>query len=237
VPGQERLGCHRKPTPRRAGEEAAQGSQEGTIGGPVGRAPDLASENADLMSQSKELDVLHALGANSEDNELKESADGKVCKRPELASCSVPSHAANGSPAGTASSCSVVQSSFRIARAKVLTEHDAAGRVEVRSAGSEPGTSINPEIAAVLGERRLSADTETPKLLTGTLVETADFVITVGCGETCPVLPGKRYLDWTTSTDASGACSPSSGSTSLPSAAADPGGPWLPRGPALLGTS
>jgi arsenate reductase len=90
-----------------------------------------------------------------------------------------------------------IHNSGRSVAAKVLTEHYAAGRVEVRSAGSEPGTSINPEIAAVLAERRLSADPETPKLLTGALVETADLVITMGCGETCPVFPGKRYLDWT----------------------------------------
>ncbi len=89
-----------------------------------------------------------------------------------------------------------VHNSGRSVAAKVLTEHYAAGRVEVRSAGSEPGTSVNPVIAAVLAARGLSADTEVPTLLTFDLAEAADVVVTMGCGETCPVFPGKRYLDW-----------------------------------------
>ncbi len=84
----------------------------------------------------------------------------------------------------------------RSVAAKVLTEHYAAGRVEVRSAGSEPGTSVNPEVAAVLAERGLSTDAEVPTRLTTGLVQTADVVVTMGCGETCPIFPGKRYTDW-----------------------------------------
>jgi len=68
--------------------------------------------------------------------------------------------------------------------------------IEVRSAGSEPGTSVNPEVAAVLDERGLSTHAEHPTRLTTGLVQTADVVITMGCGETCPVFPCKRYLDW-----------------------------------------
>jgi len=117
VPGEERLGCHREAAPERAGEEATQCSQEDAVGGLIGRTADLASEHGDLVSQDQELDVLLALGANSEEDELEESADGNECERPELASCSVPSHRANGSRAGPASPCSVVRSSFRIARA------------------------------------------------------------------------------------------------------------------------
>ncbi len=78
----------------------------------------------------------------------------------------------------------------------MLTEHHAAGRIEARSAGSEPGTGINPQVAAVLAERGLSTAAETPKLLHPDLIRDADVVVTMGCGETCPVFPGKRYEDW-----------------------------------------
>jgi arsenate reductase len=80
--------------------------------------------------------------------------------------------------------------------AKVLTEHYAGGAVDVRSAGSEPGSSLNPAVVEVLHERGLSTDGETPTLLTYESVQQADVVVTMGCGETCPVFPGKRYEDW-----------------------------------------
>jgi arsenate reductase len=80
--------------------------------------------------------------------------------------------------------------------AKVLTEHHSAGRVEARSAGSEPGDTLNPVVVQVLHERGLSTDGEHPKLLTPDGVAEADVVVTMGCGETCPVFPGKRYEDW-----------------------------------------
>jgi len=89
-----------------------------------------------------------------------------------------------------------VHNSGRSVAAKVLTEHYAAGRVQVRSAGSEPGTGVNPMIAQVLAERGLSAAAEVPKLLDAATVQDADVVITMGCGETCPVFPGRRYEDW-----------------------------------------
>lgn len=89
-----------------------------------------------------------------------------------------------------------IHNAGRSVAARVLTEHYAGGRVEVRSAGSEPGSSVNPVVAAVLAERGLSADAEVPTLLTRAVVEEADVVVTMGCGETCPVFPGKRYLDW-----------------------------------------
>jgi arsenate reductase len=90
-----------------------------------------------------------------------------------------------------------IHNSGRSVAAKVLTEHYAHGAVEVRSAGSEPGSGVNPVIADVLTERGLSAADHTPTKLDHDLVETADVVITMGCGETCPVFPGKRYEDWT----------------------------------------
>ncbi len=89
-----------------------------------------------------------------------------------------------------------VHNAGRSVAARVLTEHYARGRVEVRSAGSEPGSSVDPMVAAVLAERGLSTEAEVPKLLTSAVVEGADVVVTMGCGETCPVFPGKRYLDW-----------------------------------------
>jgi arsenate reductase (thioredoxin) len=80
--------------------------------------------------------------------------------------------------------------------AKVLAEHHGGDRIEVRSAGSEPGDSLNPAVLEVLHERGLSTEGEAPKLLTFEGVQEADVVVTMGCGETCPVFPGKRYEDW-----------------------------------------
>jgi arsenate reductase len=80
--------------------------------------------------------------------------------------------------------------------AKVLTEHHSKGRVEARSAGSEPGATLNPAVVQVLHERGLSTEGEHPKLLTPDGVAEADVVVTMGCGETCPIFPGKRYEDW-----------------------------------------
>ena len=79
---------------------------------------------------------------------------------------------------------------------KVLTEHYAGDAVLVHSAGSEPGAGLNPAVVAVLHERGLSTEGETPTLLTYDGVQASDVVITMGCGETCPIFPGKRYQDW-----------------------------------------
>ena len=89
-----------------------------------------------------------------------------------------------------------VHNGGRSLAAKVLAEHHGRGRVEVRSAGSEPGDSLNPTVVQVLHERGLSTDGETPKLLTYEGVQEADVVVTMGCGETCPVFPGRTYEDW-----------------------------------------
>jgi len=80
--------------------------------------------------------------------------------------------------------------------AKVLLNHYAQGRVDVRSAGSEPGNRLNPSVVAILEERGLDSTKEFPKPLTDELAREADVVVTMGCGDTCPVYPGKRYLDW-----------------------------------------
>ncbi|MGA2520402.1 MAG: arsenate reductase ArsC [Acidimicrobiales bacterium] len=80
--------------------------------------------------------------------------------------------------------------------AKVLLEHYARGRVEVLSAGSEPGDALNAAVVAVLGERGLDVTDEIPKALTDEAARAADVVVTMGCGDTCPVYPGARHLDW-----------------------------------------
>ena len=89
-----------------------------------------------------------------------------------------------------------IHNSGRSVAAKVLAEHYGGAAVEVLSAGSEPGTATNPTVAAVLAERGLSADAEVPTLLEADTVQSADVVVTMGCGETCPIFPGKRYEDW-----------------------------------------
>ncbi len=80
--------------------------------------------------------------------------------------------------------------------AKVLLDAYAQGRVDVRSAGSEPGDDLNPAVVAVLIERGLDPAKEFPKPLTDETARDADVIVTMGCGDTCPVYPGKRYLDW-----------------------------------------
>jgi arsenate reductase (thioredoxin) len=82
----------------------------------------------------------------------------------------------------------------RSVTAKVLAEHYAGGRIDIASAGSEPGTDVHPEVAAVLAERGLSTAAEHPKPFDVTA--TYDVVVTMGCGDTCPVYLGARYEDW-----------------------------------------
>jgi len=84
----------------------------------------------------------------------------------------------------------------RSVAARVLLDHYGAGRVTVRSAGSAPGEHINPAVAQVLAERGLDVTKEFPKPLTDEAARAADVIITMGCGDACPVFPGKRYLDW-----------------------------------------
>jgi arsenate reductase (thioredoxin) len=70
------------------------------------------------------------------------------------------------------------------------------GRVEVRSAGSEPRDAINPVAVAAMAEVGIDIAAEQPKVLTTDAVRESDAVVTMGCGDTCPVFPGKRYEDW-----------------------------------------
>ena len=84
----------------------------------------------------------------------------------------------------------------RSVAARVLLDHYGQGRVVVRSAGSEPGEGINPAVAQILTDRGLDVSKEFPKPLTDEAARSADVIITMGCGDACPVYPGKRYLDW-----------------------------------------
>ncbi|MBN6812798.1 arsenate-mycothiol transferase ArsC [Kocuria marina] len=80
--------------------------------------------------------------------------------------------------------------------AAALLAHHAGNRVEVRSAGSLPGAEVHPLVVEVLAERGIDLTGAFPKPLTDDVVRAADYVITMGCGDACPVSPGKRYLDW-----------------------------------------
>jgi arsenate reductase (thioredoxin) len=84
----------------------------------------------------------------------------------------------------------------RSVAARVLLDHHGSGRVVVRSAGSAPGDTINPAVAELLTDRGLDVGKEFPKPLTDEAARAADIIITMGCGDACPVYPGKRYLDW-----------------------------------------
>ncbi len=89
-----------------------------------------------------------------------------------------------------------VHNAGRSQMAAALLDHHAAGRVLVRSAGSTPADEINPAVVLAMEEVGLDLSKELPKPLTTEAVEGADVVVTMGCGDACPVFPGKRYLDW-----------------------------------------
>jgi arsenate reductase len=74
--------------------------------------------------------------------------------------------------------------------------HLAGDAVEVRSAGSVPGDQVNPAAVAAMAEVGIDISDQHPKVLTTAAVEASDVVITMGCGDACPVFPGKQYLDW-----------------------------------------
>lgn len=89
-----------------------------------------------------------------------------------------------------------VHNAGRSQLAAALLTHHAGNRVRVRSAGSAPADTINPAAVAVMAELGIDITGEQPKVLDYDTVETSDVVVTMGCGDTCPVFPGKRYLDW-----------------------------------------
>jgi protein-tyrosine-phosphatase len=79
---------------------------------------------------------------------------------------------------------------------QVLFNRAAGGAHEARSAGSEPTDRVHPEVIGVMDELGIDLRSETPKPLTRELAEWADVIVTMGCGDACPYIPGKRYLDW-----------------------------------------
>jgi arsenate reductase len=89
-----------------------------------------------------------------------------------------------------------VHNAGRSQMAAALLDHRADGRVHVRSAGSTPADEINPAVIAAMEEIGLDLSREFPKPLTDAVVQAADVVVTMGCGDACPLHPGKRYLDW-----------------------------------------
>jgi arsenate reductase (thioredoxin) len=89
-----------------------------------------------------------------------------------------------------------VHSAGRSQIAAALTHSLSEGRVHVRSAGSTPASEINPAVVQAMNEIGLDVSQEFPKPLTDEVVEAADVVITMGCGDACPIYPGKRYEDW-----------------------------------------
>lgn len=89
-----------------------------------------------------------------------------------------------------------LQNAGRSQMAAALLDHHAQGRVHVRSAGSAPGDALHPRAVEVMGEIGIDLASSFPKPLTDDVVRAADVVITMGCGDACPIYPGKRYEDW-----------------------------------------
>ncbi|MFJ1546462.1 arsenate reductase ArsC [Streptomyces sp. NPDC088246] len=89
-----------------------------------------------------------------------------------------------------------VHNAGRSQMAAAWLTHLAGDRVEVRSAGSNPGDAVNPAAVEAMAEIGIDISAETPRILTVGTVKESDVCITMGCGDACPVFPGKRYLDW-----------------------------------------
>ena len=89
-----------------------------------------------------------------------------------------------------------VHNAGRSQMAAALLHHHANGAVRVTSAGSEPADQLNPAVRKVMDEIGIDLSHEFPKKLTTDAVQAADVVITMGCGDACPIYPGKHYLDW-----------------------------------------
>ena len=89
-----------------------------------------------------------------------------------------------------------VHNAGRSQMAAAYTHHLSAGAVEVRSAGSAPADQVNPAVREAMLEEGIDISAEKPKILTTEAVRASDVVITMGCGDACPIFPGKRYEDW-----------------------------------------
>ncbi|MGW4435149.1 arsenate reductase ArsC [Streptomyces sp. NPDC004596] len=89
-----------------------------------------------------------------------------------------------------------VHNAGRSQMAAGFLSHLAGDRIEVRSAGSIPGNHVNPAAVDAMKEVGVDISADTPKILTTDAVQASDYVITMGCGDACPIFPGKKYLDW-----------------------------------------
>ncbi|WP_159942924.1 MULTISPECIES: arsenate reductase ArsC [unclassified Nocardiopsis] len=89
-----------------------------------------------------------------------------------------------------------VHNAGRSQMAAAWLSHLAGDRVEVRSAGSAPADALNPAVVEAMAEVGIDITDQSPKILTTEAVEASDVCVTMGCGDTCPIFPGKRYLDW-----------------------------------------
>lgn len=89
-----------------------------------------------------------------------------------------------------------VHNAGRSQMAAAYLTHLGGDRVEVRSAGSAPADTVNPAVVAAMAEEGIDISAEIPKVLTNDAVKESDVVITMGCGDVCPIYPGKRYEDW-----------------------------------------
>lgn len=89
-----------------------------------------------------------------------------------------------------------VHNAGRSQMAAAWLRHLSEGRVEVRSAGSAPAEALNPAVVEAMAEVGIDITDQSPKILTTDAVEASDVCVTMGCGDTCPFFPGKRYLDW-----------------------------------------
>jgi protein-tyrosine-phosphatase len=89
-----------------------------------------------------------------------------------------------------------LQNAGRSQMSQALFERAAAGRHEAMSAGTTPAAHVHPEVVEVMREDGIDLADRTPRMLTRELAEQADVVVTMGCGDACPYIPGKRYVDW-----------------------------------------
>ncbi|WP_460750972.1 arsenate reductase ArsC [Nocardiopsis oceani] len=89
-----------------------------------------------------------------------------------------------------------VHNAGRSQMAAAWLRHLSEGSIEVRSAGSAPADALNPAVVEAMAEAGIDITDQNPKVLTTGAVEASDVCVTMGCGDTCPVFPGKRYLDW-----------------------------------------
>lgn len=89
-----------------------------------------------------------------------------------------------------------VHNAGRSQMAAAYLSHLSGSAIEVRSAGSAPADQVNPAAVAAMAEDGIDMSAQTPKVLTSEAIQDSDVVITMGCGDTCPIFPGKRYEDW-----------------------------------------